>query len=134
MCTVTRPGIAPIASATAVELLTSLLQHPLGLSAPSEGSFGSTPSTSDEGSCLGLVPHQLRGGLSTWKTTLIKGEAYPQCTACSRTVVEAYKEHGWDMMKKAFDEEGYLERLTGLDKLQEEGMDEMSGDSEGDDF
>ena len=44
------------------------------------------------------------------------------------------------MMKKAFDEEGYLERLTGLDKLQEEGermlaeMDEMSGDSEGDDF
>lgn len=31
MCTVTRPGIAPIAAASAVELLVSLVQHPDGL-------------------------------------------------------------------------------------------------------
>ena len=30
MCTVTRPGIAAIASATSVELMVSILQHPLG--------------------------------------------------------------------------------------------------------
>ena len=30
MCTVTRPGLAPTASATAVELLMSMLQHPDG--------------------------------------------------------------------------------------------------------
>src|ERR1700749_1442565 len=30
MCTVTRPGLAPIASASAVELMVSLIQHPAG--------------------------------------------------------------------------------------------------------
>ena len=141
MCTVTRPGIAPIASATAVELLTSLLQHPLGLSAPAEGASNTpAPASTEVGSCLGLVPHQLRGGLSSWKTTLIKGEAYPQCTACSQTVVDAYQEQGWAMLKRAFGETGYLEKLTGLDKLQEESerrmreLEEMDEGSEEDDF
>lgn len=30
MCTVTRPGIAPIAAGSAVELLAAIVQHPLG--------------------------------------------------------------------------------------------------------
>jgi ubiquitin-like modifier-activating enzyme ATG7 len=30
MCTVTRPGLAGIAAATAVELLVSMIQHPDG--------------------------------------------------------------------------------------------------------
>jgi ubiquitin-like modifier-activating enzyme ATG7 len=30
MCTVTRPGLAPIAASTAVELMVSLVQHPEG--------------------------------------------------------------------------------------------------------
>ena len=34
MCTVTRPGLASLASSTAVELLASVLQHPLGCASP----------------------------------------------------------------------------------------------------
>ncbi|GJV23273.1 ubiquitin-like modifier-activating enzyme ATG7 isoform X1 [Tanacetum coccineum] len=39
-CTVTRPGLAPIASALAVELLVGILHHPLGISAKAE--FGNS--------------------------------------------------------------------------------------------
>lgn len=161
MCTVTRPGVAPIASASAVELLVSLLQHPLGINAPSEGPNSvpttSTSSSSSPGpapaSCLGIVPHQLRGALSSWKTLLVTGEAYPQCTACSRTVVQAYETEGWGMLRRVFNEGGYLEELTGLDALQRESEaamaameglgwgsesgtedEEGDGDGDGDDF
>ncbi|ORX34367.1 hypothetical protein BD324DRAFT_643368 [Kockovaella imperatae] len=118
MCTVTRPGIAPIASATAVELLTSLVQHPLGINAPAEV----TDAYRDEeaGSPLGIVPHQLRGQLSQWKTHLIEGAAYDRCTGCSNIVVDAYRKDAFDMLIRAFNEVDYLEKLTGLDELHKD--------------
>lgn len=36
-------------------------------------------------------------------------------------VLKAYETQGFDMLLKAFNEQGYLEALTGLDKLYEEG-------------
>ena len=36
-CAVTRPGLAPMASVMAVELLVSLLHHPLGADTPAPG-------------------------------------------------------------------------------------------------
>jgi hypothetical protein len=41
MCTVTRPGLASIAAATAVELLVSVLQHPAGYVSARVASFKS---------------------------------------------------------------------------------------------
>jgi ubiquitin-like modifier-activating enzyme ATG7 len=35
--------------------------------------------------------------------------------------MKEYEEKGFDMLLKAFNENGYLEKLTGLDKLHEEG-------------
>ncbi|KAG9126192.1 Autophagy protein 7 [Ceratobasidium sp. 392] len=112
MCTVTRPGLAAIASSSAVEILVSLLQHPKGINAPA-------PNPSDEGSesILGVVPHQLRGFLAQFNNKLITGAAYDKCTGCSETVLKEYETRGFDMMLKAFNETGYLEKLTGLDKL-----------------
>ncbi|KIK81706.1 hypothetical protein PAXRUDRAFT_832674 [Paxillus rubicundulus Ve08.2h10] len=123
MCTVTRPGLASIASSMAVELLVSVLQHPEGLYSPPP-----PPQTdrthadpSESGSVLGLVPHQLRGFLPQFRNLLVTGAAYDKCTGCSETVLKAYEEQGFPMLLRAFNETGYLEALTGLDKLYDEG-------------
>ncbi|KAH9979848.1 E1-like protein-activating [Lactifluus volemus] len=123
MCTVTRPGLAPIASATAVELLVSLLQHPLGLHAPAPppGQEPQQQQQEDGGSVLGLVPHQLRGFLAQFRNMQIVGAAYDRCTGCSETVLKAYETEGFGMLLRAFNETGFLESLTGLDKLHAEG-------------
>ncbi|KAH8084102.1 hypothetical protein HD553DRAFT_39955 [Filobasidium floriforme] len=124
MCTVSRPGVAPIASATAVELMVSLIQHSQGIHAPADlaaGSATTAESSGADGSPLGLVPHQLRGFLAQFRTMLIEGPAYDRCTGCSATVVDAYKQDGFAMLLRAFNEDKFLEQLTGLDKLYEEG-------------
>ncbi|KAF8660879.1 hypothetical protein AX14_007328, partial [Amanita brunnescens Koide BX004] len=126
MCTVTRPGLAPIASSTAVELLVSLLQHPDGIfAAPpppeSAASRSAEPADAGGGSVLGNVPHQLRGFLGQFRNLPLIGAAYDKCTGCSETVVRAYEQEGFDMLLKAFNDTKYLEELTGLDKLFDEG-------------
>ena len=72
-------------------------------------------------SVLGLVPHQLRGFLADFRTLLITGAAYDLCTGCSEAVLRAYTEGGFAMLLRAFNETGYLEALTGLDRLYDEG-------------
>jgi len=123
MCTVTRPGLASIAASTAVELAVSLLQHPDGVHAPAPPMQTGSESAdlSASGSVLGLVPHQLRGFLAEFRNMPIVGAAYDRCTGCSETVLGAYETHGFEMMLQAFNKPGYLEKLTGLDKLYDEG-------------
>ena len=113
-CTVTRPGIAAIASALLVELLISILQHPQGGSAPA-----SISKDEDRGEHpLGLVPHQIRGFLSTFSSLNIVGRAYDCCSACSEKVLKAYEAEGWDFVKKAMNERDYVEELSGLKEVQ----------------
>ncbi|KAG6889088.1 hypothetical protein C0995_003941 [Termitomyces sp. Mi166 len=123
MCTVTRPGLAPIAASTAVEMLASLLQHPEGLHAPAPPANQDPGSHSEEsgGSALGAVPHQLRGFLAQFRNVPIVGAAYDRCTGCSETVLQEYEKAGFEMMLKAFNDTKYLPELTGLDKLYNEG-------------
>ncbi len=113
-CTVTRPGIAAIASALLVELLISVLQHPQGGSAPATLSNNEDR---DEHP-LGLVPHQIRGFLSTFSSLNIVGRAYDCCSACSEKVLKAYEAEGWEFVKKAMNELDYVEELSGLKEVQ----------------
>lgn len=109
-CTVTRPGVAPIASALLVELFVSLLQHPQGAAAPAPTSH----QIERDEHPLGIVPHQIRGFLSNFENLSVTGKSYPSCSACSDKVVSAYNEQGWDFVRRALNEQGYVEELSGL--------------------
>ena len=106
----TRPGIAAIASALLVEILVSILQHPLGPLAPApvpdERETGNHP--------LGIVPHQIRGFLSTFQNMVISGRSYDCCSACCDKVIERYMSEGWEFVKRALNEKGYVEEVSGL--------------------
>lgn len=94
MCTVTRPGLASIAAATAVELLVSLLQHPEGLLAPAPKPNTPPEEAASQGGILGMIPHQLRGFLAQFRNVPIVGAAYDKCTGCSETVSQSLHSPG----------------------------------------
>ncbi|KAL8794712.1 MAG: hypothetical protein Q9195_002787 [Heterodermia aff. obscurata] len=121
-CTVTRPGIAAIASALIVEILVSLLQHPLGALAPAPAH----PKDDRDDHPLGIIPHQIRGFLSTFDNKVIRGNSYDCCSACSKKIVDTYKADGWAFVKKAINERCYVEELSGLAEVQREAEKAMA--------
>ncbi|CAO2823538.1 unnamed protein product [Amaranthus hypochondriacus] len=114
-CTVTRPGLAPIASALAVELLVGLLHHPVRIYAPAEVS-GSSATGNEQP--LGIIPHQIRGSLSLFSQMTLVGHASNSCTACSPIIVSEFQKNGMDFILKAINLPTYLEDLTGLTELK----------------
>ena len=125
-CTVSRPGLAPMAAALAVELAVSVLHHPEGARAGGSAS-----------GALGTLPHQIRGNLSSFEQRVFETPAFRQCTACSHAVTRAYSgdaEARWRFLLAAFCEGKSLEELTGLSQLHasaDAGWDEMSDDEGG---
>lgn len=119
-CTVTRPGVAAIASALLVELLTSLLQHPLGNHAPAPQPTPSNPIPERDPPShpLGLVPHQIRGYVSTFQNMVIRGQSYDSCSACSPKILDAYRSDGWGFVKMALLNREYIAELSGLAEVQ----------------
>jgi ubiquitin-like modifier-activating enzyme ATG7 len=124
MCTVTRPGIASLASSIAVELLVSILQHSLGNEAPAAGNDNGV---NDDDETLGGVPHQIRGFLRTFSNLKFSGPAYQNCSACSKNIVSAYKYDAWELVKRACNEKGYVERLSGLEEVQRAALSSIEG-------
>ncbi|XPS69050.1 dCMP deaminase [Ascochyta lentis] len=138
-CTVTRPGIAPLASSLLVELLVSILQHPLKSLAPPPSTKATTPAPTPSHPSLpppfihplGTIPHTLRGYLSTFTTLPVTGVPYDCCSACSSTVLSAYEADPWDFVQRALNEKGWVEEMSGLKEVQRRA-DEAAGDLEWD--
>lgn len=114
-CTVSRPGLSLIASSYAVELMVSILQHKDGPYAPA---FLDQDNNPDQ-CCLGPIPHQMRGFLSSFHTMLPTTEAFPQCTACSKTILDMYRSNRNQFLERVFNSTPeYLEDLTGLSAMR----------------
>ncbi|KAI4827242.1 hypothetical protein KUCAC02_030652 [Chaenocephalus aceratus] len=98
-CTVSRPGLAMIAGALAVEMMVSILQH-------TEGGYAIASSSDDRmnepPTSLGLVPHQIRGFLSRFDNVLPASMAFDKCTACSPIVLEHYEKEGFNFLSNVF--------------------------------
>eukprot|EP00729_Bicosta_minor_P007494 gene7494-16703_t len=87
-----RHGISMAVCSAVVEMLISMLHHPLGAAVPHE-----TDEVDGE-SPLGAVPHQIRGFMAGFRQMLIGGQAFDKCTACSKTVVAELAENAGDLM------------------------------------
>lgn len=123
MCTVTRPGVSLLASAFAVEMLVSVLQHPLKGLAPVNVNSGSTDDKGVDSSSAPLnsgagIPHQIRGFLGTFESLKISGTSYSSCSACSSAVRKEWSENGWEFVKKALNDPMYVEELSGLAEIK----------------
>ncbi|CEL92350.1 unnamed protein product [Vitrella brassicaformis CCMP3155] len=117
-CTVTRPGVSPMASALAVELLVTLSQHPHGFVAdPSEKDTGSS-----DDSCLGACPHSIRGFIGGFRLVVGSSPQSPYCTCCSPAVHEAFEQNPIGMLTQVMHDPGHLESVSGLRVF----MDKMS--------
>jgi ubiquitin-like modifier-activating enzyme ATG7 len=138
-CTVTRPGLAPIASSMAVELMVSLLHHPDFLAAPAPkagtNNFAPTVSAKDAASPLGVIPHQIRGSLVSYTMMTPTVPAFKHCTGCSAPVVEAYQKDKIELVLQTCQtvDGSYLEAISGLTGFRAEAA-ETFADFDDDDW
>lgn len=116
MCTVTRPGVAMLAASQAVEILVSLLQ-----------SKERADISTNEETCLGAIPHQIRGFLHTFSNVKLETPAYEHCSACSKPVVDEYIQSGWEFVKMSLNDPEYIESLSGLAEVKK-NIDNMEGE------
>ena len=127
-CTVTRPGLALIASSMAVELMVSLLHHPKRIYAPAPKNTNSTntqysPTISSNdtniaaaSSTLGIIPHSIRGSLVSYTMMTPTIPAFQYCTGCSKNVTDSYLADKLNFVQHSCEttDGSYLEEVSGL--------------------
>lgn len=114
-CTVTRPAMCSLASAISVELLVSMLNHPL-----KNGAVANEEAHHSDRSVLGLIPHQVRGDMNEFRITPMCGYAFDMCIACSDPILKEFQSDPVTFLLKACNTPGYLEDLSGITKKMQE--------------
>uniref|UniRef100_A0A1I7UCR6 Ubiquitin-like modifier-activating enzyme ATG7 n=1 Tax=Caenorhabditis tropicalis TaxID=1561998 RepID=A0A1I7UCR6_9PELO len=110
-CTVSRPGTSFIASGNACELIASVLQYPDPLQTPA--------SPDDNTTMLGSVPHQIRGFLSKFQQILPIVKRFERCVGCGDAIAQQYQQNGWKFVRDVMNSSSKLEKVSGLDELQD---------------
>jgi ubiquitin-like modifier-activating enzyme ATG7 len=113
-CTVTRPGIAAIASCLAVELVANLATSREGLK--STNRFVEDD-VNGQRSLLGSLPDQIRGFLGSFQTFPAITEKFEKCICCSSAILQSYKKRGIEMVQQVVSDASVLMTLSGLDEF-----------------
>jgi ubiquitin-like modifier-activating enzyme ATG7 len=138
-CTVTRPGLAPIASAMAAEMMISLLHHPDGVKTPApaaKSDFSPTLSTDDSAAgALGIIPHQIRGSLVSYTMMMPTVPAFSSCTGCSEAIIKAYQTDPYEFIFNSCQsiDGTYLDDISGLAKFRSLAAENLAGQGDWDD-
>lgn len=132
-CTVSRPGVSMMVSALAVELLASIMSSPLKSLTPAPLETHNDPAMSCDEDCesdLGIIPHSIRGNLNRYHIYMPTSPSFNKCSACSPSVVGAYRDKGFKFLLQVFNDPSYLEELAGLKDLQNVSDDVWALDSD----
>lgn len=127
-CTVSRPGVSMVVSGIAVEILVAMIHHPMGNKASAK------EEQDGQRSCLGCVPHQVRGFMADFNQMSVCGGSFECCTACSPKIINTFNERGFDLVLDAMNKPKFLEDLTGLTALhqQVDNLDDFDWDDDDD--
>jgi ubiquitin-like modifier-activating enzyme ATG7 len=97
------------------------LQSEKKTNAPAYYKFTNNKSADNDSSIpeeiLGILPHSIRGQLSTFSNILPATERFSQCIACSEKVLNEYEAHGTDFIVKVLNSVEHLENITGLSQM-----------------
>ena len=123
-CTVTRPGIAAIASSVAVELVANLATSSNGLNSERfiEEDVGGKKSL------LGSLPDQVRGFLGSFQSFPAVTEKFEKCICCSRAVVDEYRKRKLDFFREVIQNGKILTKISGVDEFNERVSEEFPDD------
>jgi len=112
-CTVTRPGLAQIAGALAVELWVTASEESrrkdenISVSSSIFGIHddGDDTDESSEATTGDRIPHQIRGSLRQFTQTIFYAPPFTNCVACSENVLREYRENGKAFLLSVFNSE-----------------------------